>query len=135
MQVFVYGTLRPGGWYHSLISSFVKAIEPGWLDGMALFHVRERYPGIVRGEGHVLGELLTLDPDRLTLAISLLDELEEYYGPGDPRNEYERELVTVRKESGELTQAWVYRWLGPVAGCPRVPDGDWLHYWNAVSEQ
>jgi gamma-glutamylcyclotransferase (GGCT)/AIG2-like uncharacterized protein YtfP len=133
MQVFVYGSLRQGGYYHGLIAPFTQAVETGWLDGMALFQVNERYPGIVRGEGHVLGELITLDPDRLTLAMGALDELEEYFGPGDPRNLYERELLTVRTVGGALVQAWAYRWLGSAEGCTRIADGDWIRYWREHS--
>lgn len=132
MQVFVYGSLRQGGWYHGLVAPFVQEMEPGWLEGMALFQVHERYPGIVRGEGRVRGELITLDPDRLTLAMTSLDELEEFFGPGDPRNLYERELMTVRTAGGALVHAWTYRWLGAIDGCPRVADGDWIRYWDGV---
>lgn len=124
VHVFVYGSLRPGGWNQRVLEPFVAQMEPGWLDGMVLYQVDERYPGIVHGAGVVRGELVRVRPERAEAALAALDRLEEYFGPGDPRNEYERELVAVRTESGERVSAWVYRWLGSVECCPVVVGGE-----------
>ncbi|MNE92846.1 Gamma-L-glutamyl-butirosin B gamma-glutamyl cyclotransferase [compost metagenome] len=35
------------------------------------------------------------------------DELEEYYGPGDARNDYERVVTEVTTDTG-VAEAWVY---------------------------
>lgn len=133
MQVFVYGSLRAGGWYQAVIEPFVQNREPGWLEGMVLYQVDERYPGMVPGAGVVRGDLVTLNPERADEALAALDKLEVFYGPGNPQNEYERQWAMVRSDSGELVRAWVYRWLGPTEGCPQVADGDWIRHWNRLS--
>jgi hypothetical protein len=33
MQVFVYGSLRAGGWYQQVIEPYVDVREPAWLEG------------------------------------------------------------------------------------------------------
>lgn len=131
MQVFVYGSLRAGGWYQDVIEPFAQSRVPAWLEGMGLYQVDERYPGMVPGAGVVRGDLVTIRPGQEQEALAVLDRLEVFYGPGNPQNEYERQTATVRSESGNLVQAWVYRWLGPTEGCPRVPDGDWISHWHS----
>lgn len=61
--------------------------------------------------------------------MAVLDRLEEYFGPGDPRNLYVRVERRVHTASGTVP-AWVYVAAGPVArelranGTP-IPGGDW----------
>jgi gamma-glutamylcyclotransferase (GGCT)/AIG2-like uncharacterized protein YtfP len=130
MQVFVYGSLRAGGWYQNVIEPYVDVREPAWLEGMVLYQVSEQYPGMVAGAGVVHGEVVTLRPAQAEEALHALDKLEGFVGPGNPQNEYEREWALVRTASGELVGAWVYRWLGSTEGYPQVPDGDWIRHWQ-----
>ncbi|GAB4262615.1 MAG: gamma-glutamylcyclotransferase [Deferrisomatales bacterium] len=118
--VFVYGTLKRGGRYHRRIRPFVREGRTGWVPGRLLD--LGGYPGWVAGAGRVWGEAYRLSP--LAPALAVLDELEDYYGPGDPRNLYERLTVEVRGE-GEPVRAWAYRYVGPRQGRPFVAGGRW----------
>lgn len=73
----------------------------------ALADTGKGYPALFQtGDGLVVGELYTVDWDQ---AGAGLDELETYYGPGDPRNEYERvEMLITDGATGQQVQAWTY---------------------------
>lgn len=126
--LFVYGTLMTGERNHFLLEPFIESAEPALLNGMDLLPVTAEYPGIVPGPGAVRGELVALKPDRLFDALAVLDELEDYYGPGRPDNLYEREEVQVRLTDATTCQAWTYRWVGSVEGLKPIPQGDWRAY-------
>ena len=70
--------------------------------------------------------------DDIEAALRILDELEDYYGPGDPRNEYERIVVAAVDGKGAEHHAYMYvytneqeNWLSHNA--VHLPGGDWLH--------
>ncbi len=119
-RVFVYGTLMRGGTYHGLVAPYVRDVQRGWVPGV-LVNLGE-YPGWVPGAGRVQGEVFRLRP--LEPALRLLDELEDYEGPGAEGNLYERVLVRVGTPEGRTT-AWAYRYVGPAGGLPVIPDGRW----------
>ncbi len=119
-RVFAYGTLKRGGAHHHRVASLVSAVEPGWVPGDLVD--LGAYPGWVHGPGRVHGEVFTVDD--LSRILATLDDLEEFHGPGDPRNLYDRVRVPVRVAGG-VVDAWAYRYLGPVGCARRVPDGRW----------
>ncbi len=119
-RVFVYGTLMRGGAYHGLVAPYVRDVGPGWIPGL-LVDLGE-YPGWVPGAGRVHGQVLRVRP--VEPVLRLLDELEEYEGPGSPANVYERTPVRVGVPGGRVT-AWAYRYVGPAEGRPVVPGGRW----------
>lgn len=97
----------------------------------------EGYPALVLAKDlpggmdsvDVRGELLGVDEQDKVLAI--LDELEDYYGPNDPRNLYERKSVTVLTRSGIPKECYIYvfvpgklQWLEQNA--MPIPRGDWV---------
>ncbi|WP_148715796.1 gamma-glutamylcyclotransferase family protein [Chitinolyticbacter meiyuanensis] len=103
--VFVYGTLKRGGWNHR------------WLDGatclgeaqtVALFSLyAHQYPFLVREPRYpVLGELYAIDDSTL----SNLDTLE-----GHP-DDYRREQIPVRDGHGTLHLVWAYLHSSPQGG-------------------
>ncbi|MEU2430384.1 gamma-glutamylcyclotransferase family protein [Streptomyces sp. NPDC007861] len=129
LPFFVYGTLRPGGHNHDLfLRGRTCAEEPARLPG-ALLYEGPGYPYAVDGDGIVTGELVTAAPGHYRELTAVLDHLEEYVAPADPRNLYERVVRTVRTERGAVV-AWVYLAAEHTAaelrvrGTP-VPGGDW----------
>lgn len=121
-RIFVYGTLRVPNpetpradvMYHAQIAHWVLAHEPARLDG-AILRDFGAYPGIFRGAGQVLGDLLTMHPD----ALAVMDDTELPYG-------YSREWVQVQTVNG-MQGAWVY-WANPAlleSGVP-IANGDWF---------
>jgi gamma-glutamylcyclotransferase (GGCT)/AIG2-like uncharacterized protein YtfP len=53
--------------------------------------------------------------------VKAMDALEEYFGPGDPRNEYDR--VVIRDALNGL-EGYAYIWSGG-RGYPVIASGDW----------
>ncbi|ANW20308.1 gamma-glutamylcyclotransferase family protein [Streptomyces clavuligerus] len=139
LPFFVYGTLRPGEANHTRhLRGRTAAEEPAHWPGGLLYDgpgwpwALEPGPG-----GHasvsagVTGTLVTAAPGRYRRLLADLDELEEYFGPGHPRNLYERTVREVTRADGTPVAAWVYLTAaGPAAGLRAngvpIPGGDWL---------
>jgi gamma-glutamylcyclotransferase (GGCT)/AIG2-like uncharacterized protein YtfP len=118
MRVFVYGTLLTGESNHRIAAPFVRSVEPGAVRG-TLYDVGP-YPALVVGgedDGTVAGEWLTVTEP----GLRAMDALEEYYGPGDPRNDYERVRIT---DLDGVRSGWVYVWTDS-RGCPKIASGSW----------
>lgn len=125
--IFVYGTLRMGECNHHLLRPFLREATPAIARGMALYPVTPRYPGMVEGTGSVVGEYVVIEPDRWLEALAVLDRLEDYAGPGDPANEYDRRLIPVETASG-VRLAHAYLWARGVDGLEPIAGGDWPAY-------
>jgi len=106
-RVFVYGTLKPGGYY------WPRFCE-GRVDSMSRARVRGRlfalpmgYPALVLGDGWAWGYLLTL---RDSAVLKGFDTLEDF-DPSRPaeENEYQRVKVDVVLENGATDGGvWAY---------------------------
>jgi Uncharacterized conserved protein len=119
-QLFVYGTLRRGERYHGLIEkarclSFLAQVAGSMVD------TGEGYPAMMRGEGNVCGEIYEIDED----ALKRVDDLEDYYGPGDSRNLYERVETVAYTDRGEMT---VLTYVSNRFPFSPIPYGDWKLY-------
>jgi gamma-glutamylcyclotransferase (GGCT)/AIG2-like uncharacterized protein YtfP len=89
-----------------------------WIPGVLLD--LGDFPGLVRGDGQVLGELWRVGEP------SILEELDRFEGY-DREREEESEYVRRRVELLEpQLEAWVYLYNGSPEGRPRVESGDWL---------
>ncbi|WNC13209.1 gamma-glutamylcyclotransferase [Brevibacillus brevis] len=132
VPVFVYGTLLEGFENHRLyVKPYVHKAVPARIEG-ELYHLPQGYPGVLPGDGEVIGAALFFSPDEYETVMVGLDELETYFGPGDPRNEYERVEVRARLDGADEEQmVYVYRYLDEEyvrrMGV-RVEDGDWRSY-------
>ena len=107
LPFFVYGTLMEGFANHaSVVRRRHAGAAPAALRGVELWHFAG-FPGVYdapardAAPGAVCGELLAVDaatPLAAAAYLALLEELdalEEFYGPGDARNVYEREARDV----------------------------------------
>lgn len=111
--LFVYGTLMPGEPLWPALAPFAVAWDEGSATGR-LWDTGLGFPAVrfdPAGEA-VPGVLVALDPDRLAVAIEVLDGVEE------EGSLYRR--VEVSTSGGP---AWAYEWLGPTAGLTPLPDG------------
>ena len=127
-RVFVYGTLKPGGYYwprfcegkvHSVVAAKVRG---------ELYDLHVGYPGLrLAGEDWVQGYLLTFES---AADFARVDELEGY-DPGRPdsENEYRRTQVDCYGPAGQaLGQVWAYEISDAVLKrCQgsRLVDGNW----------
>ncbi|MFW6300840.1 MAG: gamma-glutamylcyclotransferase family protein [Oceanicaulis sp.] len=118
--IAVYGLLRAGevGFEQFGLAHAFRDAGPCVLKG-ELFDLG-RYPGLVQGEGRVIGELFeVLDPS----VMARLDAWEDYW-PDDPaRSRYERRKLRLLKPQ---TEAWVYVWILGLDGARRIESGDWF---------
>lgn len=132
LPVFVYGTLLPGFQNHNAyVKPYAHQAIPATIQG-EIYHLPQGYPGLLDGADEVVGALLYFAPVAYEQALAGLDELETYFGPGDPRNEYDRvEVTAVLTGTGEAVRAYAYRYLDEAyvrrEGI-RVADGDWRRY-------
>ncbi|MFE5996868.1 gamma-glutamylcyclotransferase family protein [Streptomyces sp. DSS69] len=108
LPFFVYGTLLPGGPNHDLFLRGRTSGERAAVLPRALLYDGPGYPYAIDGHGRVHGTLLTAAPGVYGELLGLLDRLEEYLGPGHPRNLYERVVREVELPGEDPVRAWVY---------------------------
>ncbi|MFE1958089.1 gamma-glutamylcyclotransferase family protein [Streptomyces sp. NPDC059479] len=131
LPFFVYGTLRPGEPNYDLcLRGRTAHEEPARLEG-ALLYDGPGYPYVIEDRGTVVGDLITAKPGQYGELLAVLDELEEYFAPGDPANVYERVARDVLSAGGTTVSAWVYFAAPRVAHELRargrlIAGGDWL---------
>ena len=114
-DIFVYGTLRRAGEYHSLYLRYSRCVHEYYqLPGYALYDYDRQYPFVVPEIGaSVVGEVY-----RVNEAVkAALDEFEDV-------SEGLYKFVYLAEH-----QFYTYVKFDPyVADMPRVPYGDWLTY-------
>ncbi|MFI1187470.1 gamma-glutamylcyclotransferase family protein [Streptomyces californicus] len=144
LPFFVYGTLLPGEPNHDLFLRGRTAWERPAALPRALLYEGPGYPYAIEGHGRVHGTLLAAAPGVYGELLGLLDHLEEFLGPGHPRNLYERvsrevELPGHGDRAGEggegpggggPVRAWVYLAATAVTRSLRtggvlIPGGRW----------
>jgi gamma-glutamylcyclotransferase (GGCT)/AIG2-like uncharacterized protein YtfP len=110
IAVFVYGTLKPGGFYFPqycqgrVVESYA-AIAQG-----NLFDLPMGYPAMTAGNGWVQGYVLTFNDPAV---LQELDQLEGYDPDGSAlENEYQRQEIDIFDPDHQpLGQAWAYLML------------------------
>jgi gamma-L-glutamyl-butirosin B gamma-L-glutamyl cyclotransferase len=133
--VFVYGTLLRGEANHRRLQHVSARAARAFFAGALLYDTGRGYPAMTlepvqaSGGPTVYGEAYEVD----AATLRSLDELEDYYGPNDPRNEYERVRIEIGTENGPL-QAWTYVFKREPSGAARIPDGDWRSYMGRKRE-
>lgn len=132
-KMFVYGTLMKGFYnYDKALAGQEASMVPARTRGR-VWHMSNRgYPAIKEGDGWVYGELVELKD--FAAVIDLMDDIEGYYGPSDPRNEYARILCSVENlETGAMEEAYVYYYVPDDLGGPdnpviELPQGSWRDF-------
>lgn len=154
LPFFVYGTLQRGFKNNkSIVRGRESMAQRAKLPNAIVYHFRDvGCPGVFKSgpSDAVYGELLSFDSNVYHEVLNNLDILEEYYGPEDPRNQYERVATTVavtRRSEGafsdsedeeiEYVEAYVYFSLHvPSAlGGVLVTSGDWRQHLLETGEE
>ena len=97
--VFVYGTLLKEERNHYLLENS-EFIGSGYIDNYYMFKL-STYPGIIKGEGKVLGEVYKVNSQK----EKLLDQLEEVVYL------YDKVLEKVVLDNNEEVNAYVYVYI------------------------
>jgi gamma-glutamylcyclotransferase (GGCT)/AIG2-like uncharacterized protein YtfP len=114
VAVFVYGTLKPGGFYYPRISQWVVYTADAMVRG-ELFDTGLGYPAAVFGEADVVhGTLLYFAEATIHRALEIMDEIES------EGVEYRR----VRVLTVDGVEAIGYEWMGNTTGL-RPLTGPW----------
>ena len=119
-HLFVYGTLRSN---QPNAPRLGGATPLGWATARGDLLDLGDYPGLIEGDGQVVGELVELP----CAALERID-LVEGFAPLDPEGSLflrEEREVQLPGRSG-LLRAWVYRW--PHSGGKPIPHGDWVRH-------
>ena len=106
-KIFVYGSLRTGFYnYDKYLKGKVKDAKLGKVKGK-LYHMPHKgYPALLEGEDVVIGEVMTVK--NFEEVMIPMDEMENYYGANDSRNEYNRIVMDVELENGETESCYCY---------------------------
>ena len=120
IDVFVYGTLLPGERNHHVVQPYLKVRQPGRVRGR-LYDVGT-YPALVLDPAgpEVEGEWFTVT----RAGLKAMDRLEEYYGPGHSKNDYDRVRV---EDVSNGRVGWIYVWESH-RGCPEIAGASWREY-------
>lgn len=121
MEFFVYGTLKRGFPNARCIpTEHIQSVVPASLKGFNMYSAGG-FPAIVRGDGVVQGELITLKDD--APAQDILKRVDRLEGEG---RMYKRESLNVLDVSAQEPQeAYVYVWLYSLDGLKRVLNNTW----------
>jgi gamma-glutamylcyclotransferase (GGCT)/AIG2-like uncharacterized protein YtfP len=123
-DVFVYGTLMQGGFWHApAAEAGIAAITPAQATG-TLFDLGD-YPALMLGAATpIQGEILTFQD--IASALPVLDDIEDAAPDGGASGMYRRTIMTVTDQAGQRRRAWAYV-MAPqsLRAEPIIPSGDW----------
>ncbi|UCG20912.1 MAG: gamma-glutamylcyclotransferase [Deltaproteobacteria bacterium] len=125
--VFFYGTLKQGQPLYLLegIKDLRLEVLPARVQGGLLYNLG-LFPGMILKSdgGVVMGEVHRFR--QIETVLGILDEVEEYYGEGNPNNLYRRVEQKAELLNGEgFITCWVYEYVGPLEGVSLIKNGVW----------
>ena len=126
-HVFVYGSLKQGEPLYLLdgIKDLRLGVLPARMRGGSLYDLG-LFPGMIlkSNDGVVMGEVQRFR--QIETVLGILDEVEEYYGEGDPNNLYRRVEHEAELLNGEgFISCWVYEYVGSLEGTSIIKSGVW----------
>jgi len=126
-HVFFYGSLKQGQPLYFLegIKDLRIEVLPARMQGGLLYNLG-LFPGMIlqSNGGVVMGEVQRFR--QIETVLGILDEVEEYYGEGDPNNLYRRVEHEAELLNGEgFITCWVYEYVGPLEGASLIKSGVW----------
>lgn len=123
--LFIYGTLMPGLRLESQMQG-AEHLGPATVSG-CLVDVG-RYPGLLHGQGVVVGEVYRVSDAQL----ARLDRVEDMVPGHRAASQYWREQVMVQDGALAGWLVWTYVYNRPVDGLVPIPHGDYRRYIREV---
>ena len=121
--IFAYGSLRYGFELHGLLKNS-RFVGLAFTEGYKMYDLGS-YPGVVRGEGVIYGEVYEIDNE----IIALLDKVEDYRGR--PDDLYVREKTKVYfddRRRYSLSDVYIYVYNQDISGRDQIEEGDYSKY-------
>lgn len=120
---FVYGTLKKGGSFASEFDSFRVYSKAATIKGFELFNLGW-FPGIVKGNGEVIGELH--EYKNLDFVKQRIDNIEGYSEDYESSSLFLRRRVTAITENGEKVEANAYLFNRSIPNeAKKIENGVW----------
>jgi gamma-glutamylcyclotransferase (GGCT)/AIG2-like uncharacterized protein YtfP len=118
-HLFIYGTLREGEERSEILSEFSsKAYKDCKVRG-SLIDLPGGYPGLINGDGSVVGEIH--HTPKIQNALKKLDMIEGFNGYGEDGSLFHRVLTY----SNDIP-CWTYVYARSPDDGPVIESGDWL---------
>lgn len=122
--VFVYGTLKLGGYFAGYLDKYRQICEKAILPKAKIYDLGS-FPAVATTgdeKDEVIGEYHEYsDPSDV---LKLLDQIEGYHGPSNPTNLYDRVKASVRTETGEK-EAYIYVYADDLSDKVPIKDCQW----------
>ena len=120
-HLFIYGTLRDGEERSGILSKFSsKVYKDCKIRGKLINLQGGRYPGLISGDGSVVGEIH--HTPKIQNALKKLDnDVEDFKGYGEDGSLFHRILTY----SNDIP-CWTYVYAGSPDDGPVIESGDWL---------
>lgn len=126
LQVFVYGTLKPGERSFEHYCAPYLVTQQNVLTPGRIYHLPVGYPAMTLEKGWVKGVLMTFNSDQV---FDQMDKLEGYYPDRPEESDYLRiRLPIYSLEQVRLAAAWAYVMTPEkvaAMGGEWLPDGLW----------
>lgn len=126
-HVFVYGSLKRGQTLYFLknIKDLRLEVLPARVQGGLLYNLG-LFPGMMlkSNGGMIMGEVHRFR--QIEMVLDILDQVEEYYGEGDPNNLYRRVEHEAELLNGEgFITCWLYEYVGRLDEAELIETGVW----------
>ena len=119
-HLFTYGTLRDGEERSGILSKFSSKVYKDCKIKGSLIDLPDGYPGLISGDGSVVGEIHHT-PD-IENALKKLDTIEGFNGYGEDGSLFHRVLTY-----SNYIPCWTYVYARSSDDGPVIESGDWLN--------